>query len=124
MVSKIQVRAGEIQLRDDGIVHIDMLPNAEISLKDADEFLNEIENVSDGKKYPLIIDANSITSVERNARKLFSETTIVSAVALVVSTPLGKIIGNFFLGLNKTDLPFKLFSSKTEAFEWLEAFKK
>ena len=124
VLKTLQTRAANVHLQDDGMLYIDVFPKAEITKKDAEEILDAIVRVSDGIRYPLLIDGNSISSVDRDSRKLFSGTTAVSAVALAVGTPLGKIIGNFFIGLNKADMPFKLFTSKTEAFEWLEAYKK
>ena len=124
VIKTLQTRAADVHLQDDGLLYIDVFPKAEIIKKDAEEILDAIVSVSDGIRYPLLIDGNSLLSVDRDSRKLFSTTPTVSAVALVVGTPLGKIIGNFFVGLNKTDMPFKLFTSKTEAFEWLEAYKK
>ena len=120
---KIRLRTAEIQLRGDNIIHIDILPKAELYLKDSNEIYDTVMNIAKGRLYPLLIDANSIVSMDRDARKRFSKETTVSAVALLVGTPLSKIIGNFFIGLNKTSIPFKLFTSKTDALEWLEAFK-
>ena len=121
---KIRVRTAEIQLRDDNIIYIDILPNAELVLQDSDEIYDAVMKVSEGNLYPLMIDSKSIVSMDRDARKRFSKETTVSAVALLVGTPLSKIIGNFFVGLNKTSIPFKLFTSKTDAIVWLEAFWK
>lgn len=45
-----------------------------------------------------------------------------SAVALIVKSPLSRAIGNFFLGLNKTPLPTKLFTSENHAITWLKTF--
>ena len=120
---KIRLRTAEIQLRGDNIIHIDILPKAELYLKDSNEIYDTVMNIAKGRLYPLLIDANSIVSMDRDARKRFSKETTVSAVALLVGTPLSKIIGNFFIGLNKTSIPFKLFTSKTDALEWLKAFK-
>ena len=120
---KIRLRTAEIQLRGDNIIHIDILPKAELYLEDSNEIYDTVMNIAKGRLYPLLIDANSIVSMDRDARKRFSKETTVSAVALLVGTPLSKIIGNFFIGLNKTSIPFKLFTSKTDALEWLKAFK-
>jgi hypothetical protein len=80
--------------------------------------------LAEGNLYPLLIDAKSIVSMDRSARKRFSNEETVSAVALIVGTPLSKIIGNFFTGLNKTAIPLKLFSSKTDALEWLKEYQQ
>lgn len=121
---KIRLRSAEIQLGDDNIIYIDILPNAELVLQDSNDIYDAVMKLAQGNLYPLMIDASSIVSMDRDARKRFSKETTVTAVGLLVETPLSKIIGNFFIGLNKTSIPFKLFTSKTDALEWLEAYRK
>lgn len=121
---KIQLRTAEVQLLEDNIVFINILPKAEIFLEDANKLYDAVMKLAEGNLYPLLIDAKSIVSMDRDARKRFSHEETVSAVALIVGTPLSKIIGNFFIGLNKTAIPFKLFSSKSDALEWLKEFKQ
>ena len=116
----IELQTMTVQLKDDQIIHISVHRNAKISKKDAEELLRVIVRISAGKLYPLLIDAGYILAVDRDARLLFSQTTSISAVALCVKTPLSKIIGNFFIGLNRTPIPFKLFTSITDAVPWLK----
>lgn len=121
---KIRLRTAELQLGDDNIIYINILPNAELVLQDSNDIYDAVMKLAQGNLYPLMIDASSIVSMDRDARKRFSKETTVTAVALLVETPLSKIIGNFFIGLNKTSIPFKLFTSKPDALEWLEAYRK
>jgi len=39
--------------------------------------------------------------------------------ALIVTSPISRIIGNFFLGLNKPLKPTRLFTSREEGLKWL-----
>jgi len=45
------------------------------------------------------------------------------AVALIEKSPVSKVIGNFFLGINKPPFPTKLFTKKHEAIHWLKKFE-
>jgi hypothetical protein len=36
--------------------------------------------------------------------------------------PVSRIIGNFYMGINKTAMPVKMFSNEKEAMAWLKTF--
>ncbi|MGZ4038838.1 MAG: DUF7793 family protein, partial [Bacteroidia bacterium] len=77
------------------------------------------------KKFPLLVDARPVLSMEREARKHFSTNgrdTKISAMAVMVKSPLSRVIGNFFMGLNKPQIPARLFDSEADAVEWLKTF--
>jgi hypothetical protein len=40
-------------------------------------------------------------------------------VALLVGSPVTRVIGNFFIGLNKPRWPVRLFRSESDALAWL-----
>jgi hypothetical protein len=44
----------------------------------------------------------------------------VSAVALIVDTPLSRVLGNFFLAVNKPLYPTRLFDNEASALAWLQ----
>jgi hypothetical protein len=81
--------------------------------------------ISKGKKLPLLVDSRNIKSMEREARVYYAGEEgrkSVSACALLIGSPVSRVIGNFFMGLNKPLVPTRLFTSETEAIEWLRRF--
>jgi hypothetical protein len=46
----------------------------------------------------------------------------VSAAAVLIDNPVSRVIGNFFIGLNRPRLPMRLFVSEAEALAWLQTF--
>src|SRR5687767_15485566 len=53
---------------------------------------------------PVIMDLRSIRSMDRDARAYYAGPEVAArtpAAALLVGNPLTRVIGNFFLGLNK-----------------------
>ena len=46
---------------------------------------------------------------------------LVSALALIVGSPLSRIIGNFFLSVNKPLYPARLFDNEASGLAWLQA---
>ncbi|MFC1862542.1 hypothetical protein ACFL1Z_01130 [Thermodesulfobacteriota bacterium] len=123
MGSKVmKTRVSEIWQEEDGITRIKTFPNAKMTIDDAIESNEIVNNFSNLKGSILFIDISEIASIDRESRKFFSELENNLAVALLVGSPLSKIIGNFFIGLNKASLPLKLFTSEDEAIRWLKGF--
>ena len=48
---------------------------------------------------------------------------ITEAMALLIKSPVSKVLGNIFLGINKPPYPTKLFTDKEEAIKWLKGVK-
>ena len=74
---------------------------------------------------PMLVDTTGLRSMTRDARKYFAgpeASKVVIAGALVVTSPLGRAIGNFFLGFDRSSNPTRLCSSEPEALEWLRGF--
>jgi hypothetical protein len=94
-------------------------------LEDAKENVATVKKLIKGKKCPFFVDISKVLSVDRDARIYYVdeiERGPISAVALLVGSPLSKVIGNFFIGLNRGSAPCKLFTSETKAIEWLKGF--
>jgi hypothetical protein len=45
-----------------------------------------------------------------------------AALALTVGSPVARVIGSFFMGLNKPRFPSRMFTSEAEASEWPKEF--
>ena len=122
---EIILRASKVWLGEDGIVQINHFPNSEETLADAKENLASVVKVGKGKRCPLFVDLRNVKSTTREARIFYAgekSAKAVNAVAGLISSPVSRIIGNFFLGINRPKFPVKLFTSETEAIEWLKGF--
>jgi hypothetical protein len=126
MTQQREVRSQSISLGDDGIVRITMKPGVfELGLADAQEVIQAVGAMCAGVRRPALVDIRELRSMSRDCRKYFAgpETAQVeSAAALLVLSPLTRAIGNFFMGINRTLLPTKLFTSEADAVAWLEGF--
>jgi hypothetical protein len=63
--------------------------------------------------------------VDREARAFFASeeyTCLSSQTALVVGSPVSRVIGNFFVGLNRPKYPCKIFDEAEAAEAWLRGF--
>jgi len=122
---RIATRVNTVSLGEDGIARVIHVPDAEVTLEDAQETMVAYLKVSKNKKRPLLVDTKTMKAFARAARKYFAgkeAAKVASAVALIVGTPVSRVLGNFYLGLSNPHLPTRLFSSEGEALEWLRGY--
>ncbi len=98
---------------------------AEVTLADAQENVALCLRMNGGRKRPLLVDLRVVKSQTAEARSYLAGpegSEVCSAVALLIGSPLSRVLGNFFLGLNKPGVPTQLFTSEQEALTWLRSF--
>lgn len=105
-------------------------PFANITTEDlAKENIDAQERVRDSlnkEKTRVLIDITTTSEISKEARDYFANertASIQRATALLVGSPASKIIGSFFMGLNKPLSPTKLFTDPQKAIKWLHTFK-
>lgn len=107
-----------IWLDHDGILRIVCKPGAVHGAKEAEEN-NEV--MPAGRSGPVLADARLISSVNREARQMYRvQSSNTTVLALVVGSPLSRVIGNFFVGLSRLSYPVRLFTDEVEALRWLQ----
>lgn len=122
-MNKIEVRAFITWIDENDICVTQVKPNAIIEIEDALENSASVKKLSDGKIYPMLVNLKEIKSISKEARDHFSmqdRTPGVSAIGILIKSPVSSIIGNFFLGLNKSSVPTKLFTNEVKAKKWLK----
>lgn len=108
-------------LRPDGVVQLVWGPGAVLRLEDAVAAIDAMTKFTDGRKSPLLVDTRDLGRQDRAARMEFVRRgELVSAVALLVSTPLSRMMGNFFLAVSKPMAPTRLFDDEAAAVAWLK----
>ena len=113
------------KLLPDGIVHTQVQEGADISFDDAKINTQDVIALTAGKPRPLLVDTRLIASISKAARDHFSmreRKPNVNSIAILIQSPLSRIIGNFFMGLNKPTVPTKLFTDQRTAIAWLKTF--
>ena len=93
-------------------------------------FAHHVERM---KKVPGISDVYLATSKDERNEPLIEESkklgvkyyagseagNVFAAAALIVDSPLSRLLGNFFLGINKPKMPVRLCKNEDEALEWI-----
>jgi hypothetical protein len=124
-MEEVKTRTQIIRMGDDGIVRCQAFKDSHHTLLDSIENIKAVAAVSNGKCSPVLVDIKEVKGIDRDARAYLASDEIAkhqSACALIIESSLSRLIGNFFLGLNKTKFPSKLFNEETSAIEWLKTF--
>jgi hypothetical protein len=110
-------------LQPDGIVQLVWAPRTTVLLEDATAALEEMAQLTGGRPSPLLVDMRDTGPLDRPTRaELTRRSDLQSAVALIVGTPLSRMMANFFLSVSKPPFPTRLFNNETSALAWLQAF--
>jgi hypothetical protein len=113
------------RLTDEGIIDQEYPESIDVTFNDSKEELSVIREFCKDRKRPMIVDIRNVRTVQRESRQFYSSDEMVrhlSAAALLVGNPVSRIIANFFLGINKANLPVRLFTSKSQAIKWLRRY--
>ncbi len=110
---------------DNGICRTVVDLDAIISIDDAIENTKAVALLSEDGLYPLLVDLRLINSITKEARDHFAMRNRkpgVTAIAMLIKSPVSSIIGNFYLTISKPNVPIHLFTSETKAIKWLQQF--
>jgi len=123
----IELRVYHTWMGHEGIARTRVKPNSKVVLEDAIENAKAVNGLFGPAYFPIIIDTRQIKSITKEARDFFSmrgRESRVYGFAILVGSPLSKIIGNFFMGLNKPRVPVKLFTHEDKAISWCKKLSR
>lgn len=109
----------------DGILIGTYEKDLQIDLDTARQIVEYRLAFTEGKTVPAMIFSSGVKSMDKRARDyLASEkgTKGLSATAIIAKSSFSRIMGNFFLRVNETGIPVKIFSNKMKAEKWLKQF--
>jgi hypothetical protein len=107
-----------------GIVYFVYKPNSVVSLEAARKIVEDRVRFQKQQDFPIYCDIRGMKSADKEARNYLAKegSSYARAVAVVVDSPMSKIIGNIYLGLNKPITPSRLFTDQKDAIEYLKQF--
>jgi len=109
---------------EDGILRVKVLP-VHMTIDEAIEGNRLIEEhfVTAGTKVLIFCDYTDIKSQTRECRQYYAGKETADrliACAILTGSRFGKVIGNFYMGLNKLTIPTRLFTDEAEGLKWLK----
>lgn len=125
-VMKYSVETEYMKLwKEQGVIYCIFTPDLDMNIEVAKYCVAERIAFSNGRSYPCLINMQGIKSFTKEARDYMAVegSACIKAGALVVNTPLSRMLGNMFLAINKPAVPTKLFTDEKQAEEWLQQYK-
>jgi len=110
------------RITSENILHITCNPGTVMTIEEGKLSTKVGRELINNKPIPMLCDLTNVVNMTRECRAHFAgkeHAEIFTKCALIINSPLSKIIGNFFLGANKPLRPTKLFTNKEEGLEWL-----
>lgn len=108
--------------RPDGIILVDWTVPAKVTLDDAISIMDQVDRLSGGVPAALLVNVGATQGMERESRSHFQKAGNLKATALLVGSPVSRVIANLFIGLNRPAYPIQLFTSEAEAVQWLHGY--
>lgn len=105
-----------------GFVHAVMKRGCEMGLSDAQENVAVTFAVAGHRRTPVLVDMRGVRSQSREARLYFAgpeAERVTAAVALLVGSPVSRVLANAFFRLSVPRIPTRLFTDEAAAVAWL-----
>ena len=124
-IKQIETERASVTLRSDDIILVEIRSDDEFELDQAKQATKAIEQISDGKKHPVLILSDKFTLPTSEVRQYMASpesAPFTSAEAYILTSFTQKLVGNIYLNFNKPVRPTKFFISEEKAIEWLKTF--
>ena len=107
------------------ILYVQYKENIAIHLEDAQLIVKNRLQSYKGLTYPVLVRSSKIKILDKEARKYFFShgTKNISAMAIIETNPLEKVLSNVILDLSGPNIPCRLFLGEKAAIDWLNKFK-
>ncbi|MBK6521686.1 MAG: hypothetical protein KBG47_10780 [Bacteroidia bacterium] len=122
---RIDLSHSELFLRDDGIVQVNTTDH-DYGMKELKEINIAQGQLNNGKRRLLLVIVSEFANIEKEGREYMAtdESTQFSIVeAYVISSLAHKILGNFYMRMNKPSVPTRFFTEIKVAEEWLNTYR-
>ena len=101
------------------IMRTEWLPGSVCGLEEAISVTADMRELGCGT-VPVLVDMREMAKLERPAREHFAiDNGGVRAIALLASSPVTRMMANFFIGMRRMAVPIRMFTSESEAVAWL-----
>jgi hypothetical protein len=108
---------------EDGVVYGTYKPNVVIDLAAAKKIVIDRIALYKGTDYPTLSYIDGLSSVTKEARDYFSKDDGIKhmkRLALITTSPISRVVGNFWLQISRPTVPTRLFANEEEALKWLK----
>jgi len=120
----IETSTASFWLHNDGIIQSVIKKDAKLILKDAIENVEIMEKIGSPPRL-LFADIRLVKSVTKELRDYFASKEVAQIIpvrAILVGSPVAKIMGNMFLRVMNPSFEAKIFTEEEPALAWLRSY--
>ena len=110
----------------DGIVFVKINEKEELTADEAQEGFDLTMKLTNNTPALLLCDYSNLKSQTKECRNYYASREVAKmtkACAIISSSVFGRMLANFYMGLNKPQTPTRFFTDKNEAILWLNTYK-
>ncbi|MFP3463565.1 hypothetical protein R5O87_22230 [Arthrobacter globiformis] len=108
---------------EDGLVGIVLPDGAQFTAAHTSTVKDQLLAVCNGKPCGLLLRLDGVASIDRNAVTGYGKAATVTALALVGSTPVDRVMANRILRITSPQCPTGYFTDVHEALAWLRSHR-
>lgn len=119
---EIETQGARIRLINSSLVENVIIDYTSIDTEEVLKIKEVNLQLTDGKPYAVLVDSGLFTSITKEARELSASTEFAQrtiAKALLVHSLGHRIVGEFYIKINKPIIKTKIFTNRDKAIEWL-----
>ena len=110
---------------EDGILRLRFAPSRDLGIEVVKRSVEIGYEIFQKHPCPLLAFLDEAKSMTREARSYVSKMPGPTAVGLVVTSPIARVIGGMFIGLlRQAPYPVRMFATEEQAAEWLAGFRQ
>lgn len=124
MTKSISDNKFNITFNEEGFYDLFIKDNVEIFIEDMERIIAAQKELN-GNRIPILIEGGKYSTTNVDVLKFLAknENMPYSKVsAYVAKSTSQKLLGNFFLKMNKPERPTRFFSTREEAIDWLRQY--
>ncbi len=122
-----KTRIAHVHFSERGFVVVEILPNIQQTIEDAQHTIDLAVSVSNGIKQGILVNLTKAVPLTAEVRQIYKGPNVdanFSAVALLIeASAFGRSLGNFYLNATSKGAPKKLFTDMDHAAKWLMSSK-
>ncbi|MHA7276281.1 SpoIIAA family protein [Arthrobacter sp. HLT1-21] len=110
-------QAGEDHPTD--VIRLVMPRGVEITGEIAEAHAERARALANGSLRPVLLEISGVGSISRDARAVFTGSRSSSAIAVLGTSSVDRVLANFLLGGDPPPCPTRFFTTESEAMAWL-----
>ena len=124
ILSIIDLGFATVAMREDGLVNTNILIKDSVTLPQSKMLLDAYIKITNGINTPHLFTVTKLVIADKEALEFLAKEANKhgKADAFVIHSLPQKLLGNFYLKIQKPSIPTRFFSSETKAIAWLRDY--